>query len=71
MKAPGSTNARNRAGTSSAGAYTSEMVVTGRPLGPLAERGDLGIEMGSHLRHPRMGQRLDPELLGQALHDHQ
>lgn len=36
--------------------------------GPLAERGDLGVEVGGHLRDLRAGQRLDPELLGQALH---
>jgi hypothetical protein len=34
----------------------------------LAERGDLGIEMGSHLADLRPRQRLDPELLGQPLH---
>ena len=34
----------------------------------LAERGDLGVEMGCHLRDLRARQRLDPELLGEALH---
>jgi len=35
---------------------------------PVAERGDLGIEMAGHLRHLRARQRLDAQLLSQLLH---
>jgi hypothetical protein len=35
---------------------------------PLAERGDLGVEVRGHLRDLRARQALDPELLGEALH---
>jgi collagen type II alpha len=41
-----------------------------RPLiqGALAERADLGVEVGGHLADLRAGQRLHPELFGEPLH---
>ena len=34
----------------------------------LPKRGDLGVKVRGHLRDLRARQRLDPELLGEALH---